>query len=68
MIDEGYGRYTPWEALVRQRNEGAGAEFNQQDWRERDRRSANLSERCEFDRQIAESIAANRANRDAAAH
>jgi hypothetical protein len=49
-------------------NERAGVGFNQRDWRERDRSSASLPERCEFDRQIAESIAANRANRDAAAH
>lgn len=49
-------------------SERAGVGFNHQDWRERDRSSANLPERREFDRQIAESIAANRANRDAAAH
>jgi hypothetical protein len=49
-------------------SEQAGVGFDQQDRRERDRSSADLPERCKFDRQIAESNAANRANRDAAAH
>lgn len=46
----------------------AGVGFNEQDGRERDRGSANLPERCEFDERIAESIAADRANRSAAAY
>jgi len=49
-------------------SEGVDVGFDQQGWRARDRSSADLPEHCEFERQIAESIAANRANRDAAAH
>ena len=64
MIDGGYGRHTPCEAA----SEGAGVGFDQQGWRARDRSSADLPEHCELERQIAESTAANRANRDAAAH
>ena len=49
-------------------SERAGIGFDQQGWRERDRSSADLPEVCEFDRQIAQSIAADRANSDAASH
>jgi hypothetical protein len=68
MIDEGYGMLCAVRGARKAASERVGVGFNQQDWRERVRSSANLPERCDFDEQIAESIVANRTNRDAAVH